>query len=50
MEGRTWFTGPGPFQTELGLSKHFMTSGSFGNITDTRVPPRIVPLGPKLHF
>jgi outer membrane receptor protein involved in Fe transport len=27
-----------------------MTSGSFGNITDTRVPPRIVQLGLKLHF
>ena len=27
-----------------------MTSGSFGSITDTRVPPRIVQLGLKMHF
>jgi hypothetical protein len=27
-----------------------MTSGSFGNITDTRVPPRIVQLGVKVYF
>ena len=27
-----------------------LTSGSFGTITDTRVPPRIVQLGLKLYF
>jgi hypothetical protein len=27
-----------------------MTSGSFGNITDTRVPPRIVQLALKMYF
>jgi hypothetical protein len=26
------------------------TSGSFGTITDTRVPPRIVQLGIKYYF
>ena len=26
------------------------TAGSFGTITDTRVPPRIVQLGMKLYF
>jgi hypothetical protein len=76
--GRNLFTGPGFFQTDLGVFKNLgtgkgqlqvrveifnlfdtvnfndpnvlVTAGSFGTITDTRVPPRIVQLGVKYSF
>jgi hypothetical protein len=75
---RNLFTGPGFFQTDLGVFKNLgtgkgqlqvrveifnlfdtvnfsdpnvlVTAGSFGTITDTRVPPRIVQLGVKYSF
>src|SRR5262249_7221642 len=32
------------------LPNVLVTAGSFGTITDTRVPPRIIQLGMKLYF
>ena len=40
-----------PYFSTVGLAVNaLLTSGSFGTITDTRVPPRIVQLGLKLYF